>query len=88
MLGCDERAGPDGGTELLLVLSYAPLGCLQDYLRHTAPDWTMFCRMSSSIASGLAHLHTDIKKGGRSYSEKNLHVISTYPSYTFKLSYM
>ncbi|KAF4519107.1 hypothetical protein B566_EDAN010528 [Ephemera danica] len=49
--------------ELLLVLSYAPLGCLQDFLRHTTPDWPTFCRMSASISSGLAHLHTDIKKG-------------------------
>ncbi|XP_059470516.1 bone morphogenetic protein receptor type-2 isoform X2 [Neocloeon triangulifer] len=60
--GCDERPGPEGGTELMLVLSYAPLGCLQDYLRKSSIDWTTFCRMSSAIAGGLAHLHTEFYK--------------------------
>jgi bone morphogenetic protein receptor type-2 len=62
--GCDERPGPEGGTELMLVLSYAPQGCLQDYLRNSTIDWTTFCRMSSSVAGGLAHLHTEISKIG------------------------
>ncbi|CAB3374502.1 Hypothetical predicted protein [Cloeon dipterum] len=67
--GCDERPGPEGGTELILVLSYAPLGCLQDYLRKSTVDWSTFCRMSSAIASGLAHLHTEFSKSEKGRSK-------------------
>jgi hypothetical protein len=48
------------------VLSYAPNGCLQDYLRNSTIDWATFCRMSSSVAGGLAHLHTEFAKIGKS----------------------
>jgi bone morphogenetic protein receptor type-2 len=48
----------------MLVLSYAPNGCLQDYLRNSTIDWATFCRMSSSVAGGLAHLHTEFAKIG------------------------
>ncbi|XP_071448158.1 bone morphogenetic protein receptor type-2 [Hetaerina americana] len=63
--GSDECVGSDGCVEHLLVLSYTPLGCLQDYLRGNTLDWRTFCRMSLSIAHGLAHLHTDIHKGDK-----------------------
>ncbi|KAG8222924.1 hypothetical protein J437_LFUL000218, partial [Ladona fulva] len=63
--GSDERIGADGCTEHLLVLSYTPLGSLQDYLKAHTLDWRTFCRMSLSIARGLAHLHTDIHKGDK-----------------------
>lgn len=54
----------DGSPEYLLVLSHSPNGCLQDYLRSNPIDWPTFCRMALSIAKGLAHLHTDMRKGG------------------------
>lgn len=63
--GCDERSSMDGSPEYLLVLSYSPNGCLQDYLRSNIVDWPTFCRMALSIAKGLAHLHTDIRRGGK-----------------------
>ncbi|XP_046399371.1 bone morphogenetic protein receptor type-2-like [Ischnura elegans] len=63
--GSDECVGSDGCVEHLLVLSYTPLGCLQDYLRANTLDWRTFCKMALSIAHGLAHLHTDIRKGDK-----------------------
>ena len=63
--GCDERPSLDGSPEYLLVLSYSPNGCLQDYLRSNTVDWPTFCKMSLSIAKGLAHLHTDFHKGDK-----------------------
>ncbi|XP_068084117.1 bone morphogenetic protein receptor type-2 [Anabrus simplex] len=63
--GCDERMGLEGCPEYLLVLSYAPNGCLRDYLRSNLLDWSTFCRMSQGVAKGLAHLHTDIRKGDK-----------------------
>lgn len=63
--GCDERPSMDGSPEYLLVLSYSPNGCLQDYLRSNTVDWPTFCRMALSIAKGLAHLHTDMRKGDK-----------------------
>lgn len=45
------------GSEMWLVTKYHEYGSLQDYLRqHTVPARVLL-QMSSSIASGLAHLH-------------------------------
>lgn len=63
--GCDERPSMDGSPEYLLVLSHSPNGCLQDFLRTNSVDWPTFCRMALSIAKGLAHLHTDMRKGDK-----------------------
>ncbi|KAE8751886.1 hypothetical protein FOCC_FOCC001363 [Frankliniella occidentalis] len=63
--GCDERPSMDGSPEYLLVLSHSSNGCLQDYLRSNTVDWPTFCRMALSIAKGLAHLHTDMRKGDK-----------------------
>ncbi|XP_044740436.1 bone morphogenetic protein receptor type-2 [Chrysoperla carnea] len=63
--GCDERTNMEGQTEYLLVLSYAPNGCLQDYLKENTLDWNTFCKMALTVAKGLAHLHTDIIKGDK-----------------------
>lgn len=58
--GCQENPG-----QMQLLLLYCSLGCLQDYLKVQTIDSTTFCRMALSIAKGLAHLHTEIKHGGR-----------------------
>lgn len=47
------------------MLSYAPNGCLQDYLNENILDFGTFCKMASSVAKGLAHLHTDVIKGDK-----------------------
>ncbi|GAB6031872.1 hypothetical protein CHUAL_010268 [Chamberlinius hualienensis] len=65
-IGADERpdTNSNGNTiEYYIVMAHAPYGCLQDYLRRNTIDWPTSCRMASSIAKGLAHLHTDIRKG-------------------------
>ncbi|XP_069692532.1 activin receptor type-2A [Periplaneta americana] len=64
--GYVERESLEGCVEYLLVLSYAPNGCLQDYLRTNLLEWPTFCKMSLSVARGLAHLHTDVRKGDKS----------------------
>ncbi|XP_055612400.1 bone morphogenetic protein receptor type-2 [Uranotaenia lowii] len=61
--GSDERRTMDDRIEYLLVLSLAPFGCLQDWLVDNKMPFNVFCRMGKSIAHGLAHLHTEIRKG-------------------------
>uniref|UniRef100_A0A2M3Z0B8 Serine/threonine-protein kinase receptor n=1 Tax=Anopheles braziliensis TaxID=58242 RepID=A0A2M3Z0B8_9DIPT len=61
--GSDERRTMDDRFEYLLVLSLAPLGCLQDWLTDNRMPFGTFCRMGKSVANGLAHLHTEIRKG-------------------------
>uniref|UniRef100_A0A8D8E6I4 Serine/threonine-protein kinase receptor n=1 Tax=Culex pipiens TaxID=7175 RepID=A0A8D8E6I4_CULPI len=61
--GCDERRTMDDRIEYMLVLSLAPFGCLQDWLADNRMPFSIFCKMGKSIANGLAHLHTEIRKG-------------------------
>ncbi|GIX99538.1 bone morphogenetic protein receptor type-2 [Caerostris extrusa] len=61
LIGAEERT-IDERPEYLLVLSYAPNGCLQDYLTNNIIDWNTFCKMAISITQGLAHLHSEIRK--------------------------
>lgn len=61
--GYDERRNMDGNMEYLLVLSLAPLGCLQDWLRDNTSTFNVFINMSKSIAKGLSHLHSEVTMG-------------------------
>ncbi|GAB0090276.1 Serine/threonine-protein kinase receptor [Sergentomyia squamirostris] len=61
--GCDERRTMEDNIEYLLVLSLAPLGCLQDWLTENTTCFSVFCSMAKSVAHGLAHMHTEMKKG-------------------------
>lgn len=61
--GCDERSTMEGVPEYLLVLSLASGGCLQDYLKDNVLSWDVYCLMAQSIVHGIAHLHTDVRKG-------------------------
>lgn len=56
--GCDERRTLDDSIEYLLVLSLAPMGCLQDWLIQNTASFDVYIKMSRSIAAGLSHLHT------------------------------
>lgn len=62
--GADERTTADDAIQYLVVMSYISEGTLCNYLKHNSLDWSTLCRMCHSIASGLAHLHTDITRGG------------------------
>lgn len=53
----------DGKIEYQLVLSLAPLGCLQDWLIANTMSFETFCGMAKSITRGLSHLHTEISRG-------------------------
>lgn len=61
--GCDERRTMDDNIEYLLVLSLAPLGCLQDWLVENTTSFTVFCNMAKTLTRGLSHLHTELRKG-------------------------
>lgn len=61
--GCDERRTLDDSIEYLLVLSLAPFGCLQDWLRENTSSFSVFTAMAKSVARGLSHLHTEMKRG-------------------------
>ncbi|XP_033732873.1 uncharacterized protein LOC117322207 [Pecten maximus] len=60
--GGDEQI-IDGTTQYLLILAHIPLGALHGYLKTNTVDWATFCRMCLTIAKGLTHLHSDIRKG-------------------------
>ncbi|ALC43028.1 wit [Drosophila busckii] len=61
--GYDERRTMDGRMEYQLVLSLAPLGCLQDWLIANTTDFSQCCGMLRSITRGLSHLHTELRLG-------------------------
>ncbi|XP_062135497.1 bone morphogenetic protein receptor type-2 [Drosophila sulfurigaster albostrigata] len=61
--GYDERRTMDGRMEYQLVLSLAPLGCLQDWLIANTTDFSQCCGMLRSIARGISHLHTELRLG-------------------------
>lgn len=48
--------------EYLLVLSLAPFGCLQDWLLENTCSFSVFAKMAKSVARGVSHLHTEMKK--------------------------
>ncbi|XP_042902460.1 bone morphogenetic protein receptor type-2 isoform X2 [Parasteatoda tepidariorum] len=64
-IGSKEQKDEDGRTEFLLVVSFSPHGCLKDYLKENTIDWNHLRRMIESVACGLAHLHSEIKKGDK-----------------------
>ncbi|SPP84960.1 bone morphogenetic protein receptor type-2 [Drosophila guanche] len=61
--GYDERCTMDGRMEYQLVLSLAPLGCLQDWLIANTLDFSQCCGMLRSITRGISHLHTELRLG-------------------------
>ncbi|XP_017071395.1 bone morphogenetic protein receptor type-2 [Drosophila eugracilis] len=61
--GYDERCTMDGRMEYQLVLSLAPLGCLQDWLIANTLTFSECCGMLRSITRGISHLHTELRLG-------------------------
>lgn len=61
--GCDERRTMDDNIEYLLVLSLAPLGCLQNWLIEHTVTFDEFMKMTKSICRGLSHLHSNLTLG-------------------------
>uniref|UniRef100_A0A671Z296 receptor protein serine/threonine kinase n=1 Tax=Sparus aurata TaxID=8175 RepID=A0A671Z296_SPAAU len=62
-VAADERTGPEGRTEYLLVMDYYPHGSLSRYLGLQTNDWVSSCRLAHSVTRGLAYLHTELFKG-------------------------
>uniref|UniRef100_A0A665SY98 receptor protein serine/threonine kinase n=1 Tax=Echeneis naucrates TaxID=173247 RepID=A0A665SY98_ECHNA len=62
-VAADERTGPEGRTEYLLVMDYYPHGSLNRYLSVQTNDWVSSCRLAHSVTRGLAYLHTELFKG-------------------------
>uniref|UniRef100_A0A8D0AWT9 receptor protein serine/threonine kinase n=1 Tax=Sander lucioperca TaxID=283035 RepID=A0A8D0AWT9_SANLU len=62
-VAADERTGPEGRTEYLLVMDYYPHGSLNRYLGIQTNDWVSSCRLAHSVTRGLAYLHTELYKG-------------------------
>ncbi|KAE8278598.1 Bone morphogenetic protein receptor type-2 [Larimichthys crocea] len=62
-VAADERTGPEGRTEYLLVMDYYPHGSLNRYLSVQTNDWVCSCRLAHSVTRGLAYLHTELFKG-------------------------
>lgn len=47
-----------------LVMAYHGMGNLQDFLSGEVLSWTELCAMASSVAQGVAHLHSDTTPHG------------------------
>uniref|UniRef100_A0A672IQS4 receptor protein serine/threonine kinase n=1 Tax=Salarias fasciatus TaxID=181472 RepID=A0A672IQS4_SALFA len=62
-VAADERTGPEGRSEYLLVMDYYPHGSLSRYLSVQTNDWVSSCRLAHSVTRGLAYLHTELFKG-------------------------
>uniref|UniRef100_A0A1A8JCA8 receptor protein serine/threonine kinase n=1 Tax=Nothobranchius kuhntae TaxID=321403 RepID=A0A1A8JCA8_NOTKU len=62
-VAADERTGPEGRTEFLLVMDYYPHGSVSRYLSMQTNDWVSSCRLAHSVTRGLAYLHTELCKG-------------------------
>ncbi|XP_067349657.1 bone morphogenetic protein receptor type-2-like isoform X2 [Channa argus] len=62
-VAADERVGPEGRVEYLLVMDYYPHGSLSRYLSVQSNDWVSSCRLAHSVTRGLAYLHTELIKG-------------------------
>uniref|UniRef100_A0A3Q3JP92 receptor protein serine/threonine kinase n=1 Tax=Monopterus albus TaxID=43700 RepID=A0A3Q3JP92_MONAL len=62
-VAADERTGPEGRMEYLLVMDYYPHGSLSHYLSIQSNDWVSSCRLAHSVTRGLAYLHTELFKG-------------------------
>ncbi|MEQ2194370.1 hypothetical protein XENOCAPTIV_028131, partial [Xenoophorus captivus] len=62
-IAADERTGPEGRTEYLLVMDYYPHGSLSHYLSVQTNDWVNSCRLAHSVTRGLVYLHTELFKG-------------------------
>lgn len=52
--------GTGSWTQMLLITDYHERGSLYDYLQTTALDYQALLAICLSIASGIAHLHTEI----------------------------
>lgn len=48
-----------------LVTAYHPLGNLQEHLTHQVVDWDQLHQLGTSLADGVAHLHSDRTPCGR-----------------------
>lgn len=59
--GGERMLAPGGPTEYLLILNLEQ-ECLQEYLKKNTIDLATMCKMSLSVAKGLAHLHSDVGK--------------------------
>ncbi|KAK2920943.1 TGF-beta receptor type-2-like isoform X1 [Channa argus] len=51
--------------EYWLITAYQPMGNLQEYLTHHIIEWHDLCALGSSLACGVAHLHSDRTPCGR-----------------------
>uniref|UniRef100_A0A8C6SGY3 Serine/threonine-protein kinase receptor n=1 Tax=Neogobius melanostomus TaxID=47308 RepID=A0A8C6SGY3_9GOBI len=64
-LAAEERGGPGHGhRKYWLVLAYHSLGNLQEFLTENALSWEELIAMATSVAKGLAHLHSDTTPKG------------------------
>lgn len=64
-LAAEERGPPSHTLRTYwLVLDYHSLGNLQDFLTANILSWEELITMSSSIAKGVAHLHSDTTPSG------------------------
>jgi activin receptor type-2B len=59
-IGAEKHIFQDGKTEFWLITQYHSLGSLCDYLKSHTVTWQELCKISETMARGLAHLHEEI----------------------------
>ncbi|XP_061432374.1 bone morphogenetic protein receptor type-2-like isoform X2 [Lethenteron reissneri] len=63
-IAAEERSGPDGRPEFLVVMEYYQHGSLSNFLMNNASEWECSCRLAHSLTRGLSYLHSEIVKNG------------------------
>ena len=59
--GSHQEITAESQTRYIIVLQYMNLGTLSHFLKLHSVDWVVLSRMCLSVASGLSHLHREIK---------------------------
>jgi len=59
-IGAEKRGETFNDTELWLITEFHELGSLCDYLKGNLITWLDLCKLSESMARGLAYLHEDV----------------------------
>lgn len=65
-----EKHGDNFQTEFWLITAYHELGSLSDYLKANTLTWQELCKIASSMARGLMHIHEELGPASKGETAK------------------
>lgn len=65
-----EKHGDGLQTEFWLITAYHDFGSLSDYLKANVITWTQLCKIASTMAKGLMHVHEEFGPGPKGEGQK------------------